>query len=194
MAVADGIEDAIELRRWRRDAGITRPAAAADLGISERMLAYYEAGGHRVPRAILLAARALKAGLENAPGGGGDARERWVVLVRNVVGYGRGEPVVGRMLRERDRRGIADFLAFVKRGPDPALALTDPALFRTLRSAVTAAQLAGLARYRLDHRHQPRAGDNPGVVRVERESGPLGTVPTAGSEIQSIANAAVPWG
>ena len=126
MAVVGGVEDAIELRRWRRDAGITRPAAAADLGISERMLAYYEAGGHRVARAILLAARARKAGLDNAPGGAGDARERWVVLVRHVVAYGRGEPVVGRMLRERDRRGIADFLAFVKKGPDPHWRLPIP--------------------------------------------------------------------
>lgn len=162
MGGGGDVEGAIELRRWRRDAGTTRQAAAADLGISERMLAYYEAGGYKVPRAILLAARALGAGLDHAPGGK-DARERWVVLVRNVVEYGRGSPVVGRMLRERDRRGIADFLAFVKKGPDPALALTDPALFRSLRSAVTDAQLAGLARYRLGRRHMARAAAKPGL-------------------------------
>ena len=148
--------------------GVTRQVAAADLGISERMLAYYESGGHRVPRAILLAARALAAGLDNDPCGG-DARERWVLLVRNVVDYGRGSPVVGRMLRERDHRGMADFLAFVKRGPDPALALTDPALFRSLRSAVTTARLAELARFRVDHRHAPRAGNKPVVAREEQE-------------------------
>ena len=70
-------------------------------------------------------------------------RERWVTLVRNLLDYGRGEPVVGRMLRERDRDGLRDFLAFVRRGPDPDLALTDPALFQSLRSAVTRAQLGG---------------------------------------------------
>ena len=148
--------------------GVTRQVAAADLGISERMLAYYESGGHRVPRAILLAARALAAGLDNDPCGG-DARERWVLLVRNVVDYGRGSPVVGRMLREGDHRGMADFLAFVKKGPDPALALTDPALFRSLRSAVTAAQLAGLARFRVDLHHTPRVEDKLAEAREERD-------------------------
>lgn len=159
MGAAD-VEGAIELRRWRRDADLTRRAAAAELGISERTLAYYEAGKSRIPPAIVLATRALAAGLGYGPGGG-DARERWVVLVRNVLDYGRGMPVVGRMLRERDYRGIADFLAFVKKGPDPALALTDPALFRSLRSAVTCAQLAGLARYCLDRRHNPSVNDKP---------------------------------
>ena len=64
------------------------------------------------------------------------------------------------MLRARDRRGLADFLAFVRRGPDPALALTDPALFRALRAAVTRAQFSGLARYRLA-RARRRGGDVP---------------------------------
>ena len=72
-----------------------------------------------------------------------------MVLVRRLLEYGEGVPVVGRMLKARDRQGLADFLAFVKRGPDPALALTDPALFQALRASVTRAQLSGLAHYRL---------------------------------------------
>ena len=107
---------------------------------------------HPTPRAVLLATRALAVGL-------GDERdfprERWVTLVRNLLDYGQGEPVVGRMLRERDRDGLRDFLAFVRRGPDPDLALTDPALIQSLRSAVTRAQLGGVARFRIEYDRRP---------------------------------------
>jgi len=146
MQVKPGMEGAIALRLWRRDAKLSRPKAAAELGVSERMLAYYEAGAHPVPRAIMLAVRALAAGLDDRPT---MTRERWVTLVANLLEYGRGTPVVGRMLKARDRQGLADFVDFVRKGPDPDLALTDPALFQSLRSAVTRAQLAGLARYRV---------------------------------------------
>lgn len=149
MRVKEGLGGAVTLRRWRRDAPLTRPQAAEALGISERMLAYYEAGERVVPRAILLAVRALAGGLDEDRCAEGLDRERWVILIERLLDYGSGVPVVGRMLRARDRRGLADFLAFVRRGPDPALALTDPALFQSLRAAVTRAQLAGLARYRL---------------------------------------------
>jgi transcriptional regulator with XRE-family HTH domain len=152
MELPTNIQDAIELRRWRRRAGLSRARAAADLGISERMLAYYETAEHKTPRSVLLATRALAAGL-------GDAcdfpRDRWVALVRNLLDYGQGEPVVGRMLRERDRDGLRDFLAFVRRGPDPDLALTDSALFQSLRAAVTRAQLGGLAQFRIDYDRRP---------------------------------------
>jgi hypothetical protein len=53
------------------------------------------------------------------------------------------------MLKARDRQGLKDFLDFVRHGPAPDLALTDPALFQSLRAATTRAQLAGLARYRV---------------------------------------------
>ena len=147
MEHATNIGDAVALRRWRRKAGLSRVRAAAELGISERMLVYYETGEHSTPRAVLLAVRALVSGL----GDEGDfPRERWVTLVRNLLDYGQGEPVVGRMLRDRDGDGLHDFLAFVRRGPDPDLALTDPALFQSLRSAVTRAQLGGLAQFRIE--------------------------------------------
>ena len=90
-------------------------------------------------------------------------------------------PVVGRMLRTGDRRGIADFLEFVRKGPAPDLALTDPALFRSLRSAVTSAQLAGLARFRLDHRHVPRAMDRLGEEQDIRQS--LSFVPAQARQV-----------
>ena len=150
VKIQDGMESAIALRRWRRDAGLSRVKASEALGISERMLAYYEVGEHPVPRTVLLAVRALIAGLEESdilP------RERWVALVRNLLDYGRDEPVVGRMLRAKDRQGLADFLAFVRRGPDPDLALTDSALFRSLREVVTRAQLAGLTRFKMNEPH-----------------------------------------
>lgn len=60
-----------------------------------------------------------------------------------------GVPVVGQMLKAGDRAGLSDFLAFVKRGPNPDLALTDPALFQSRRAAATPGQLAGFAHYRV---------------------------------------------
>ena len=146
MGPPTDIEGAVELRRWRRGTGLSRAQAAAELGISERMLAYYETGEYPTPRAVRLATRALAAGL------GYDkplTRERWVTLVQNMLEYGRGEPVVGHMLRAGDREHLDDFLGFVRRGPDADLALTDPSLFQSLVAAVTRAHLAGLARFRL---------------------------------------------
>ena len=149
MQVKEGCEGAVAIRRWRRGSRLARRAAAGQLGISERMLAYYESGQRPVPRPVMLAVRALAAGLGETLDTGGSARERWVVLVRNILDYGQQIPVVGRMLRQHDRPALADFMAFVRHGPDSALALTDPALFQAMRAAVTRAQLSGLARYRL---------------------------------------------
>ena len=144
MEIPTNIEGAVELRRWRRRAALSRTRAAAELGISERMLAYYETGEHPTPRSVRLATRALAAGL------GFDTpltRDRWVTLVQNLLAYGQGEPVVGRMLRAGDRDHLVDFLGFVRRGPDADLALTDPSLYQSLVAAVTRAHLAGLARF-----------------------------------------------
>jgi hypothetical protein len=76
-------------------------------------------------------------------------RDRWVILVGHLLEYERRTPVVGRMPKARDRKGLRDFLDFVRSGPDPDLALTDPALFQTLRSTVTLARLGGLAKFRI---------------------------------------------
>ncbi len=158
MKAIEGMRDAINLRRWRRDMRMTRSDASARLGISERMLAYYEAGERPAPKPVLLAAKALAAGLDEGvveDGPDAAARARWAELVRNLLAYGGGEPVVGRMLRNRDRDGLDDFLRFVKRGPDSALALTDPALFQSLSAAVLRAHLSGLSRYRVDPAAKP---------------------------------------
>lgn len=162
MNIKEGMDGAVALRRWRRDFNFTRPAAAGELGVSERMLAYYESGERSVPRAILLAVRALTAGLQATPESEALTRDRWVIMVKNVMDYGAGDPVVGRMLKERNRQGLDDFLTYIRRGPDPALALTDPALFRSLRSAVTKAQLSGLARYRMNAAMEADHGETPG--------------------------------
>jgi len=161
MEAKAGTLGAVALRRWRRDARLTRPAASAKLGISDRMLAYYESGVRAVPRAILLAVKALAAGLDVAEPEP-MTRERWVTVVRDVMDYGTGVPVVGRMLRERDRRRLEDFLTFIRRGPDPALALTDPALFMSPRSATTRAQVSGIAQYRMRAAMEPDRAEKPG--------------------------------
>jgi len=149
MRPISGMEGAIALRRWRRNAGLSRPAAAGELGISERMLAYYEAGERPVPRAILLAQRAISSGLGRVIEDTPSTRERWVELVRSVLSYGAGEPVVGRLIRGGEAEQLAGFLTFIRQGPDPSLALTDPALFRSLRAAITRAQLGGLGTFQV---------------------------------------------
>lgn len=49
-------------RRWREAQGYTLVAAARALGISRRMIAYYEKGERPIPRVVALATRALEAG------------------------------------------------------------------------------------------------------------------------------------
>lgn len=159
------------LRAWRRRTGRTQEEAARDLGLSRRMLAYYEGGEHEVPRSVLLAARALERGLEPLAAPAPGARERWVAAVDDLRAYGRGDPVVGKLMRQRERARLGAFLAIVASGPDPRLAMTDPALFRTLQAACTRAQLAGLGRYRLQPEGwQPTAGpDGPAADADERD-------------------------
>ena len=48
-------------RRWRARVGLTMDNAATALGISRRMVAYYEAGTHFVPRHIGLACKGFEA-------------------------------------------------------------------------------------------------------------------------------------
>jgi len=48
-------------RRWRERLAYTLDAAARALGISRRMVAYYEKGERPIPRVVALATRALEA-------------------------------------------------------------------------------------------------------------------------------------
>jgi DNA-binding XRE family transcriptional regulator len=48
-------------RRWRAERGYTLEAAARALGVSRRMIAYYEKGERPIPRVVALATRALVA-------------------------------------------------------------------------------------------------------------------------------------
>ncbi len=50
-----------EFRDWRQRHGYTLDAAAEALGISRRMVAYYEGGDRPIPRVVALATRALDA-------------------------------------------------------------------------------------------------------------------------------------
>jgi DNA-binding transcriptional regulator YiaG len=47
-------------RRWRERKAYTLDAAARALGVSRRMVAYYEQGAKPIPRVVALAARALE--------------------------------------------------------------------------------------------------------------------------------------
>jgi len=76
-------------------------------------------------------------------------RERWVKAVDHLLRYGSGEPVAGRLLRQRRLQDLTDMLDLARRGPDPAMAMTDPARFTALRNAATKAYLAGLLMFRV---------------------------------------------
>jgi len=133
--------DAIEVRVWRRLAGLTRREAARDLGVSERMLAYYEGGDYAIPKTVMLAIRHLSP-LGNSEKSFG--RERWVRAVDALLRYGSGDPVVGQLLKARRLDELADLLDLARSGPDQRTALTDPSLFRALRDASTRMHLAGV--------------------------------------------------
>jgi DNA-binding transcriptional regulator YiaG len=49
-----------EFRRWRERKAYTLDTAAKALGISRRMVAYYEHGDRAIPRVVALATRALE--------------------------------------------------------------------------------------------------------------------------------------
>jgi DNA-binding XRE family transcriptional regulator len=48
-------------RRWRESRGFTLESAAKALGVSRRMIAYYEKGERPIPRVVALATRGLEA-------------------------------------------------------------------------------------------------------------------------------------
>jgi predicted transcriptional regulator len=54
MQVREGWEGAVAIRRWRRASRLAPHAAANEVGVSERMLAYYESGERPVPRPVIL--------------------------------------------------------------------------------------------------------------------------------------------
>ena len=140
--------DGLLLRTWRTRTRRSQDEAAADLGISVEQLAEYETGDNPVS-AGSAAARALEHRLEPLSMNPDGARERWVALVDDARAYFNGEPVISRLLRESDRGRLRRFLSFIIVGPDPRLALTDPALYQTLRTSCTRALLAGWGRYRV---------------------------------------------
>ena len=142
------------LRLRRRRLRMARSEMAKALGISERTLAYYERD-RRVPKAIMLAVDALSGGISAEMRMG---RERWVQAVDNLLRYGQGEPVAGRLLRERRLQALSDMLDLARFGPDASMALTDPALFRSLREAATKAYLAGLLMLRVAPEDAVNAG------------------------------------
>lgn len=133
--------DGLEIRAWRRRARLTRQDGARELEVSERMLAHYEDGTYPVPKRVLLAVRHLANTGDSERSLG---RERWVKIVDALLRYGRGEPVVGHLLKARRLDDLADLLEFARRGPDPGTAMSDPALFRALREASTRMYMAGL--------------------------------------------------
>lgn len=62
----NGHSDAVAFIRWRWRHKLSLTAAAEALGISRRMVAYYESGEQEVPRTILLACKGWEAEKEHA--------------------------------------------------------------------------------------------------------------------------------
>ena len=51
-----------EFRRWRKRQTYTLDTAAKALGVSRRMVAYYDKGAKPIPRTVALATKALEMG------------------------------------------------------------------------------------------------------------------------------------
>ncbi len=63
---AIGRGDVAEFVDWRLRHGLSLSRAADELGLSRRMVAYYESGKHEVPKTVLLACRGWEAGRQAA--------------------------------------------------------------------------------------------------------------------------------
>jgi hypothetical protein len=63
---AIGRGDVAEFVDWRLRHGLSLSKAADELGLSRRMVAYYESGKHGVPKTVLLACREWEAGRQAA--------------------------------------------------------------------------------------------------------------------------------
>ncbi len=48
-------------RNWRAKHGLSQAKAAAALGVSDRMIKYYEDGSHMIPKTVMLACRGFDA-------------------------------------------------------------------------------------------------------------------------------------
>ena len=62
----NGRADAVAFIRWRWRNRLSLSEAAAALGVSRRMVAYYESGEQEVPRTVLLACKGWEAEKERA--------------------------------------------------------------------------------------------------------------------------------
>ena len=58
---AIGRDDVAEFMNWRVRHGLSLTKVAEELGLSRRMVAYYESGKHKVPKTVLLACRGWEA-------------------------------------------------------------------------------------------------------------------------------------
>ena len=61
LALAATTMTAAAFRQWRERQSYTLDSAAKALGVSRRMIAYYENGERPIPRVVALATRALEA-------------------------------------------------------------------------------------------------------------------------------------
>jgi len=63
-------QEATRFRDWRKARSLTQEQAAAELGISTRMLAYYEAGSHPIPKTVTPLPAMVSMGVQVRPAGG----------------------------------------------------------------------------------------------------------------------------
>lgn len=72
-----------------------------------------------------------------------NSRERWVTGVCLLREYLQDDLVLARMLRKRRWADLLAAAEIIHEDVDPNLAVTDPALYKALRDAVTKAHLCG---------------------------------------------------
>jgi hypothetical protein len=162
------------LRAWREQLSITADTAADALGIELEVYQAYEEGKLDLPISLWRRCQNMKTtGDMNAPESVSLPRDRWVRMVENSMSYLRNEHHMSRLILEEKWEEVADFMNYMRSGPNHDLALTDPHLYRHLREAGTRAALSGLMHFRGPTRPFPENS-----IRNKRTEGPVRQVPT----------------
>ena len=136
------------LREWREQLSIGVETASDALGVELDDYRLYELGGLDLPVAVWRKCVAIKKGGSPEQAIVSLPRDRWVRMVDNAIASLKDEHHISRLIQSEQWEEVADFMDFMRTGPNHDLALTDPHLYRRLREAGTRAALSGLMHFK----------------------------------------------
>ncbi|WP_425624935.1 hypothetical protein [Agrobacterium radiobacter] len=151
------------LADWRAKMSFSRLEAAKALEMDEDAYNGFESGLADLPVAIWRKCQALSKGSPIVSVPMSLPRDRWVRMVDNSLAFLENEHHISSLIREERWEEVADFMDYMRVGPDMDMAMTDPHLFRQLREAGTRAFLSGLMHFKGPKRPFPdRSFRKPG--------------------------------